>query len=645
MISLQIPDYRIVRKLGSGAMGTVYEAEHLKLARRVAIKVVRPEHARDPALEARFVNEARALARVRHPSIVLIFEFGVLPDGTAYLVMEYLQGENLEARWQKQQRTATPLTELPLVHQLAQALALLHSRGVVHRDLKPANVMVVSEPGQAPQSRAKLVDFGLAKLIRLSGSKTASSLIMGTPQYMSPEQCRGAGQVGAKTDCYALGVMLYELIAGILPFESAWAGDLIGMHLRVEPPPLIKLEPNVDPRLATLIHALLRKDQLRRPAMADVAKYLGALIDELSQNRNQPLPSIEPEVDPFEVTRAPGAVVLAPPALPPDAAAPAPATQAQRPQARGPILGSRALRAGLLVGILLIAAVSLVPSLAKKQKRPNLDSLRDEQIVLMINPSLDNRIQLLSARDLGNQIEPVAARSPSIDLSALGKDDADIAAAKPDELSAPEREGDSAAAPTLNPHPALPEEVSRRLPCHNITGTYQSCIQSDGSVRTVKPLISIPGADRVIMQTLWGWRYPTRSTERCITVPVAFQVESRLGTCTNYSLEPPLPVQVPPDWLAASAPGDSPKLSWPSGLKPLRRCETKRTSYKVYVDASGAVSNVVPMDGLFKKDAAGSKQAIAYLAQQRYGPLAFPVYAIYTFTFQGSGSPRDCRSR
>jgi tRNA A-37 threonylcarbamoyl transferase component Bud32 len=287
MTTPEIVDYRIVREIASGGMGTVYEAVHVKLGRKVAIKVVHPERARDPEVELRFLNEARALARVSHPSIVQIFTFGVLADGASYLVMELLEGETLAQRWQRLGGALDWLTELRLLHQIADLLAILHRFGVIHRDLKPENVMCVLEPIAPRSVKVKLVDFGIAKLVRLSGPKSVSSLIMGTPAYMSPEQCRGAGEVDSQTDCYALGVMLYELMAGHLPFMSPYPGDLIGMHLHVEPQPLAKLVPDIDPRLCALIHSLLDKNKERRPAMSQVADYLGKLLSQLTLSSNK----------------------------------------------------------------------------------------------------------------------------------------------------------------------------------------------------------------------------------------------------------------------------------------------------------------------------------------------------------------------
>jgi serine/threonine protein kinase len=363
MLPTQIDDYRIVRELGKGGMGTVYEAEEITLSRRVAIKVVRPEYARDPEVEMRFVNEARALARIEHPSIVRIYKFGVLADGTSYLAMEFLDGESLAQRWRQAGRPTDPFQALHLMQQIADVLAMLHSHGVVHRDLKPENVMIVSErtaSGPALE-RAKLVDFGLAKLIRLSGQHTASALIMGTPAYMSPEQCRGAGQVDAKTDCYALGVMLYELIAHRLPFDSPWVGDLIGMHLHFEPQPLEQHVPTVDPRLASLIRVLLNKDKDRRPAMAEVAKYLHHLLTQGQSSSAETLPSLNPPID--EVALGLAATHSERPAfvstLSPVIAPQRPQTPPTRPAAVpaiSPKVGGRGHRR-LLLGAALIAAL------------------------------------------------------------------------------------------------------------------------------------------------------------------------------------------------------------------------------------------------------------------------------------------------
>lgn len=226
--------YRIVRLLGKGGMGAVYEARQESLDRRVALKTLHAEYAKDKDSIARFFNEAKVLSRLEHPSIVQVSDFANAEDGTAYLVMEYLHGQSLGRRLRdlgEQGERLSILTALQLGFQIADVLVIAHAQGIVHRDIKPDNLMLVSDPIAPGGKRVKLLDFGIAKLTNehdKGGVKTATQQVMGTPTYMSPEQCAGAGGVDARTDVYALGCVLYEALAGRPPFVADGAGRLLG---------------------------------------------------------------------------------------------------------------------------------------------------------------------------------------------------------------------------------------------------------------------------------------------------------------------------------------------------------------------------------------------------------------------------------
>ena len=258
--------YRIVKQIGQGGMGIVYEAVHEGISRRVAIKLLRSEYAHNSQVAQRFFNEARAANLIDHPALVQISEFGQLPDGSTYLVMELLKGENLAKRLRRSGAQPLPWV-LRIGCQLAEALGAAHRKGIVHRDLKPENVMLVPDSAVAGGERVKLLDFGIAKLAEAGPNRTATSALMGTPRYMSPEQARGAGNVDEKTDVYALGVMLFELLAGRAPFAGE-SGELIAQHLYVPAPELTSLLPTLSPAVARLIGRLLEKDKQQRPTMA-----------------------------------------------------------------------------------------------------------------------------------------------------------------------------------------------------------------------------------------------------------------------------------------------------------------------------------------------------------------------------------------
>lgn len=287
-----IGPYRVVSRLGEGGMGAVYEAVDERSTQRVALKMLLPEYARNKDLAERLFREARALGRLRHPGIVEVLDFGELPDGTAYLAMEHLRGQTL-SDWHSQHAgpIRAPLT-LRFGEQIANALATAHDKGVIHRDVKPSNVMLVEDRTNTSELQVKLLDFGIAKLAhdtRGQKAKTATDLVMGTPYYMSPEQCQGAGYVDAKSDVYSLGVVLFELLSGRLPFDGEGSGQILGMHLFKEPPHLREIAPSVPGGLADLVHTLLAKGKADRPTMSQLAAELARMRNDGSAPTASPL--------------------------------------------------------------------------------------------------------------------------------------------------------------------------------------------------------------------------------------------------------------------------------------------------------------------------------------------------------------------
>ena len=284
----RIGAYRIVRLLGQGGMGAVYEARQEPLDRRVALKTLHDEDARNEDAVQRFFNEARVLSRLEHPSIVQVSDFGRAEDGTAYLVMEFLRGSSLARRLadlQARGERLNAVTALQLGWQIADVLAVAHSQGIVHRDIKPDNLMLVADPVAPGGERVKILDFGIAKLTRpedRGGVKTDTQAVMGTPLYMSPEQCAGAGGVDAKSDVYSLGCVLYEAMAGRTPFVAEGAGRLIGMHLYQQPEPLSSRAAKLPAGVSDLVHRMLIKDKAQRPSMNDIADDMGRMLSKLS---------------------------------------------------------------------------------------------------------------------------------------------------------------------------------------------------------------------------------------------------------------------------------------------------------------------------------------------------------------------------
>ena len=289
-----IGPYRIIRKLGQGGMGAVYEALHQTLGRHVAIKVLHPEVARNEEFAMRFANEARASNIVDHPDVVQITDHGQLPDGIPYIVMEYLKGESLGHRIEHLGGPMNPSEVAFLALQITDVLATAHTKGIIHRDLKPENVMLLPDSSTATGERAKVLDFGIAKLIEVNNQgsyQTRATELLGTPNYMSPEQCRGAKGVDEKTDVYALGVMMFEMLVGKPPFIGSALGELMAKHMYEPAPKVATANPQVPEALADLVDVLLDKDKEKRPTMAALEVQLEELTAELpppQKHRHRP---------------------------------------------------------------------------------------------------------------------------------------------------------------------------------------------------------------------------------------------------------------------------------------------------------------------------------------------------------------------
>jgi serine/threonine protein kinase len=252
--------YRVLGKLGEGGMGSVFLAEHSLIGRRAAIKVLHPERSVQRDSVERFFNEARATSAVADPGIVQVFDFGVTEDNTAYIVMEYLEGEVLLHRLQRLQRLA-PIDALRVVRQVAGSLAAAHAAGIVHRDLKPENLFVVRDSEAPGGERVKILDFGIAKLAdaREQRMHTRTGLVMGTPVYMSPEQCNDTSKIDHRADIYSLGCVLYHLLTGAPPFDLDGFGAIAAAHLREHAVPPSARVAHVPPELDALVLRCLAK--------------------------------------------------------------------------------------------------------------------------------------------------------------------------------------------------------------------------------------------------------------------------------------------------------------------------------------------------------------------------------------------------
>jgi serine/threonine protein kinase len=283
-----IGQYRIVRKIGAGGMGAVYLAEHTLVGRRAAIKVLLPELSVRRGIVTRFFNEARAMTAIPDPGIVQMFDVGFHTDGSAYIVMELLEGETLERRRKRLGRLQL-VDALRVTRQVAGSLATAHDRGVIHRDLKPDNIFIVRDGEAIGGERPKVLDFGIAKL---SGDderhRTMTGAMMGTPVYMSPEQCRGAGHVDHRSDIYSLGCVLFYLVAGRPPFDRHGIGELISAHMNDAPPRPSQLHDALPEAFDELVlRCLAKAPEARFQTMLELQAACDAMLVQLTDGSIQ----------------------------------------------------------------------------------------------------------------------------------------------------------------------------------------------------------------------------------------------------------------------------------------------------------------------------------------------------------------------
>jgi serine/threonine protein kinase len=298
--------YRVVRELGTGAMGSVYEAEHLVLRRRVAIKLLHAVRVREPIALQRFEREARAASSIGSRHVIAILDYGETPGGEPYLVMEYLAGETLADRLERH-RVLDAEELVPIVAQVLAGLEAAHAAGIVHRDLKPQNVWLCAGGGELPVDFVKLLDFGVAKLRSECIQLTEAGTLIGTPRFMAPEQLLGETTADHRVDLYAAAVILFRALSGRWPFPAETLDTLIYEALHTEPLRLDALMPSISPRIAAVVaRALARSPADRYPTARAMASDLAASLPTLSRvplpppRAESPAPQPAPQPAPLQ---------------------------------------------------------------------------------------------------------------------------------------------------------------------------------------------------------------------------------------------------------------------------------------------------------------------------------------------------------
>jgi len=303
LIGRTIGSYTVVKQLGKGGMGSVYMGEHPVIGSRVAIKFLHPQYAHDDKIVDRFFNEARAVNVIGHDNILKILDLNITEDHRHYFVMEFLHGRPLQSLVKP--GVALPLDVAgPIVLQVCEALHAAHRKGIVHRDLKPDNVYLITHKGK--KNFVKVVDFGIARVsddAGVSTGKTQTGMVMGTPAYMSPEQGSGiTSKIDGRSDVYSLGVMMYQLATGKLPFPGSNFGEVLMGHLQLAPPPPRSTDPEIPVAYEAIILKCLQKQQEDRyQSMKELHDAVEACMDELGISKDLPLADeTDPELAPVE---------------------------------------------------------------------------------------------------------------------------------------------------------------------------------------------------------------------------------------------------------------------------------------------------------------------------------------------------------
>ncbi len=292
--------YRVTRAIGHGGIGSVYEAVQEAIGYRAAVKILGAQLANDPRQKQyvdRFLDEARAVNLINHPGVVRIFDFGETDDHIVYILMEYLDGQTLASRLADgasgKGKKLSVLQAMRLVRQVAVAMMQAHDKSVIHRDLKPENIILVTDGDVPGGERVKILDFGLARFLDSPERRTTAGVALGTPMYMSPEQCYG-GDLDGKSDVYSLGAIAFEMLCGQPPFNDPKPARLMTKHVNEAPPQLKSLNPALPNEVTELVHQLLVKQAAQRPDM----RKLVARIDELEQAGKLPSSELATEKRP-----------------------------------------------------------------------------------------------------------------------------------------------------------------------------------------------------------------------------------------------------------------------------------------------------------------------------------------------------------
>ncbi len=434
LIGIDLGGFKVVKLLAAGGMGLVYEAMHPAIGRRAAVKVLKPDMAADAEWTKRFLSEARALGAIKHRNLIEVLNFGKTPDGREFLMMEFLDGEPLDAYIRRLGQLA-PAVALGIADQILNGLAEAHKKGVVHRDLKPANVYLLREHNG--ELLVKVLDFGLARqepialvdaAVNLPKRDDGASLLAGTPEYIAPEQAQGM-KVEGSADLYSLGVMLFEMVSGQLPFEADTVVALLQKHVSERAPRLSSVMNNVPEGLEEFIENLLLKEPQLRPKSADAARVtVQRLLKRLAQDSTAV--RMNPAMEEFDPKRAPTAKISR------VAASTDKAILAAFPEkkSRGGLVAVLALLLLLLGGGLVwkLGGKEEVPVVVKDEvvvAAPNPEPVKVEPAIVAANP--EPEVETVEALPKITKANPPEVKPPTLKFAPLKKVTIESASCEP----------------------------------------------------------------------------------------------------------------------------------------------------------------------------------------------------------------------
>jgi serine/threonine-protein kinase len=498
--------YRIVRSIGQGGMGNVYEALQKPLDRRVALKLLRADSERDPQFRKRFLLEASVSAKLSHPNTITMLDYGSTESGQLYIVMELLTGRTL-SRAMQNDGPFSPARAVHIARQVARSLREAHSIGIIHRDLKPANVFLRDRQDEA--DFVKVLDFGLVKVFGQGvedDDNTHRGVFMGTPQYVSPEQARDQAP-DQRADIYSLGVLLFHMLTGRVPFDADNSVDIILKQVTEPTPQLASIQPGIEvpPELEAIVRRCLAKRREDRfQSMDEVLEALKRAGPAVGATDTQP------SLPPMQQTDSLASDATPAPSTQPGMSA---RTRTQPPRSQPPpsfapksdsVVQRRVLPALLLIGGVAGAAAIALAIRGQGAEAPNGPSKLPAAAT--------------AAASVAGAVPSAAGQTPG--PADAARTQALLAGARNVPAFALHREALS------EKQPDLPADVASAHRGERLAGMYKVCVAPDGTVAAVTTVQSIVGADEAIANRIRsGWKYKAQTAVLCAVVPLQYEVQ------------------------------------------------------------------------------------------------------------------------